>query len=231
MEWGTILAQYRVNELLPERYYSTFCFFCKYNGILTVMFGRKRKTNPDDIHISFVVDNTVMPEYIPLKISKFEIYARNKYSYIRESLGLEIYYWHYRHLYPPIIRKQEDLRFFMHVYNDHNGQPTDKIEKRHYRYVWNTYAFEIKRLIIPKLNADKNREPLTHYYTEAYFKRWVFKNANPELSRLYHGIAYDEALEITGQMIKRIGQTRQSMYSRRNYLKKKQVSNQSERNK
>lgn len=140
-------------------------------------------------------------EYIPTANYKFMDWFRNKYLKARVHFGKDIYYWHIRHTSDPEYRKISDIDFIRHVVEDHDSNPTDLIEKRHYNRAWSLYGTEMK-FVIEELRKDEGTEwedgEFTdgHPYAYGYKKRWFDKYPIVETKLMYHGISMSQHLDL-----------------------------------
>ncbi|MCA9349319.1 hypothetical protein KC878_04250 [Candidatus Saccharibacteria bacterium] len=189
---------------------------------------RKKKTNTDQLHMAFHVGDTMAYEYIPAEVSATYIDFLRYVRWILTKLHKpHYYYWQYRHLYDIQTRKQEDLRFIMHVWQDHQGKPTNRMEKWHYYKAMRLYGSEVEAFVLPKLRCEGKGQAITHEYALAYYKRWLYKDADPELKCFYHGVEIDEIVELIDRMIARTKQSKKRRASRRLYLNKQLAKKQS----
>jgi hypothetical protein len=161
---------------------------------------REPKIDKSAIFISFHYGDTLIREYIPAPISKYELKAREKYRLLQNKMSVPHYYWHYRHLLDPNDRKIEDLKFLIHVYEEHGGTPIDDYERKYYRSVYNLYTAEFNTLILPKLELENEGRGITHPYANAYYKKWL-REKNGNLSRLYHGVDSYEMFDMYTELI------------------------------
>lgn len=160
----------------------------------------KPKVDTSDIFISYHVNGQPQLEYIPPAYNKLEDkYFDLKLRYL-EYAGAPTYYWQYRHFLTPTLRKIEDIKFLIHVYEQHDFAPTDRVEKRHFRNAWNLYHQEFETLIRPKIDQEKEGHGIIHQYALAYYKRWL-KPINPNFTRMYHGVHQYEMLEMYDELL------------------------------
>ncbi len=148
---------------------------------------RERKVDKNALFISFYNGEVLMREYIPAPISKYEFKARKHFRGLQDRLNVPNYYWHFRYLFDPTDRKIEDLKFLIHVYEDHGGTPEDDYERKYYKRVFNLYSAEFNTLIKPKLELENEGKGATHPYANAYYKKWL-REKNGNLTRFYHGV-------------------------------------------
>jgi hypothetical protein len=148
---------------------------------------REPKVDKNALFISFYKGDTLIREYIPAPVSKYESKARIKYRILQDKLNVPNYYWHFRHLLDPDNRKIEDLKFLIHVYEEHGSTPVDDYEKKYYSRVFNLYSAEFNTLIKPKLALNSIGKGANHPYANAYYKKWL-REKNGNLTRLYHGV-------------------------------------------
>lgn len=138
-----------------------------------------------------------VPEYIPPILFKHAYWLREKYIAARTYFGKDIYYWHLRHRASPDFRKVLDIEFIQHVALEHNYQPQDPVERRHYNRVWKLYGHEMK-LVLQEIGRDKDtkwKDPKFrkgHPYAYAYSDKWFLKFPVVERKLLYHGISLDQ---------------------------------------
>lgn len=119
-------------------------------------------------------------EYMPPANYKFVDWFRYKYLNARVHFGKEIYYWHVRHNLLPHIRKVSDIEFIHHVMKDHDQNPTDPVEKRHYKRAWALYGHETNfvtaELAKDEITGWKDGEFTNgHGYAYGYKMRWYEK--------------------------------------------------------
>ena len=154
-----------------------------------------------------------LAEYIPPANYKFMNWFRNKYIRTRNYFGKDIYYWHVRHNLYPNYRKTADIEFIMHVIKDHDQEPTDPIERRHYNRAWALYGHEVK-YVTGEIGKDKdteweNEEILHgHPYAYAYTKQWFEKFPEIESKLLYHGVSVNQYVSLLDLLRERALQRR-----------------------
>lgn len=143
------------------------------------------------------VKGIYVPEYIPSSNFKFMNWVRLKYVFLRQRFGKDIYYWHIRHDLSPEYRKTCDIEFIRHVITDHDSNPKDPVERRHYNRAWALYGPELT-FVLKELEKDTDEEAEKgvstpgHVYAYAYKDNWFKKFLAIERKILYHGIdAYD----------------------------------------
>lgn len=143
-------------------------------------------------------DGTYLEEHIPSNHSlTFKI--RSWLLNFKFDHGINVYYWDFRFLYLPKERKARDLAFIVHVLNDHNGQPSDKKELRHYGSAIKRYQHEVDYFIYKNddgrvLNLKEVK--FKHPYEQAYKKQWGQISEIADFKRLYHGINRGEFIDI-----------------------------------
>lgn len=133
-------------------------------------------------------------EHIPTEYSYLGNRLRDHYAANRSRLGLQLYYWQLRFMFPPKERKVYDLNFMIHVDKDHDGKPDMWMERIHYYFA--------KKRYLPELNFIKSMDMLDwqmehskdiylqkNPYVKAYKQKWIknFKE-NPGWKLLYHGV-------------------------------------------
>lgn len=156
-------------------------------------------------------------EYIPGEHFTFADWLRCKHIYFRDYYHKDIYYWHVRHFIPPISRKVMDIAFILHVIQDHDYEPEDGIERRHFKRAWALYGHEIS-YVLAEIAKDENSEPdsngftFGHPYAYAYTKQWYEKFPEMETKLLYHGIGYNQYIELLDIFIERGQQREIDMY-------------------
>jgi hypothetical protein len=120
----------------------------------------------------------------------------------------------------PRNKKIEDFKFMVHVYQKHGGEPTDKYEKRHYRYVCGLYSNEFTTFILPKLENEDLGRGISHYYAIAYYKKWL-KPINSNVSRMYHGVDKYEMIDMYDELIANIKDQHTKQLFRQRYHDRK----------
>jgi hypothetical protein len=158
--------------------------------------ARGKESNEYVPHISFYTSdkkNFVM-EYIPGDYSNFDYKVRDIWRNFLDIFNVQTYYWQYRHLITPNLRKIHDLQFLIHVWTEHEGLPENRLEREHYRSVWALYGLEFTRLILPKIEIEQENRGVHHPYARAYYKRWL-KPADPRMKQYYHGVGKHDRLE------------------------------------
>ncbi|MCA9344501.1 hypothetical protein KC946_01570 [Candidatus Saccharibacteria bacterium] len=123
-------------------------------------------------------------------------------------------------MFVPDIRKKEDIKFIFHVLEVHEGEPKLYREKLAYNRLCALYKQELDILLIPKYFADVEKEPITHMYARAYFKRWIQKPSS-EWKLTYHGLDFNELLDSEIMAIDIMKKELKSMDNRYNYYKNK----------
>lgn len=159
-------------------------------------------TPPKEPKLHFANDKgEYVAEYIPDANFKFMNWFRNKYLHTRNYFGKDIYYWHVRHNLYPNYRKTADIEFIMHVIKDHDQDPVDPIEKRHYKRAWDLYGHEVK-YVTGEISKDKDTEWENeeirhgHPYAYAYTKQWFEKFPEIESKLLYHGLSFGQYISL-----------------------------------
>jgi hypothetical protein len=162
-------------------------------------------------------------EYIPEPFSKLSFWYRNKYMLTRDRLGMDIYYWHTRHLYDKSTEalKQADIEFILHVIEEHDQYPTDRVERRNYYRAWKLYGHEIKFVVEEMAKDDKQDQfgEMTdgHPYAYGYARKWFNPNILAETKLLYHGLNYYQFLSLLDVFVSRHTQLRND-YAKANGL-------------
>lgn len=147
-------------------------------------------------------DGTEMEEYIPGEVNKYKSWVLVKYGILRSKLGLKVYYWHIRHNHSPHDRKRLDLDFVQHVVMDHNSNPDDPIEKRHFKKAWDLYGFEVNYVLDEfKKSKNKDGEYKLPPEIDVYTKKWYSIYPEPERKFMYHGVKYYEMANYFEQSI------------------------------
>lgn len=178
------------------------------------------KVDKSDISMSFYINNELKHEFIPADVNKFEAFLHRNFRKILDYANVPNYYWHYRYLLDPTNKKIEDLKFMIHVYQKHGGEPTDKYEKRHYSHACRLYANEFTTFIIPKLDNEDVGRGISHYYAVAYYKKWL-KPINSNFSRMYHGVDKYEMLDMYDELMSNIRDQRSKQFFRQRYHDRK----------
>lgn len=136
-------------------------------------------------------------EYVPSANFIFMDWFRWKYIELRVRLGKEIYYWHIRHTLDPYYRKISDVEFIRHVIKDHDQEPKDPVEKRHYARAWRLYGHEMK-FVVEELAKDEDTEwedsefTHGHPYAYGYKNHWFSKFPEPEDKLIFHGLSWGQ---------------------------------------
>lgn len=152
-------------------------------------------------------------EYIPEDHYKFADWLRDKHVYLRNYFHKDIYYWHIRHNIPTYSRKTGDIEFLLHVLKDHDREPEDRMERRHYRRAWLLYGLEVE-YITSEIAKDEDTTwendemRLGHPYAYAYTQQWYEKLPEVETKLLYHGISYDQYASLLDLLVDRAVQRR-----------------------
>ena len=142
-----------------------------------------------------------VPEYIPPAQFKFRNWFRWKYVKLLNYYGKDIYYWHIRHNHYPEYRKTTDIEFLLHVVKDHEYNPTDPTEKKHFDRAWKLYGKELQ-YVLGELAKDEGKEWENsefvhgHPYAYGYKKQWFPKFPEMETKLTYHGVKFHELLDL-----------------------------------
>ena len=148
--------------------------------------GIRPPTNRTELHISFFIDGKLLNEYIPANIPRWQYWILDKRINYRINHGKPIYYNHVRYLMPHDIKKMQDLNFLKHVFEIHDGQPTDSTEYKIFERLYEYYELEYEYLVRPKYDAEKENRGVEDVYARAYYRKWLRKKI-PEISLQYHG--------------------------------------------
>ena len=133
-------------------------------------------------------DGMEMEEYIPGEVNKYKSWVLVKYGILRSKLGLNVYYWHIRHNHSPHDRKRLDLDFVQHGVLDHDSNPDDPIEKRHFQKAWKLYGFEVNYALEEFKKLKKAEVQKFTPELEAYLERWHTYYKEPDRKLMYHGM-------------------------------------------
>lgn len=138
-------------------------------------------------------------EYIPGTYKKSTKKIVFWYNILRNKLGLNLYYWHMRDIYPPLDRKIKDLEFIQHVIEQHDGKPKLLMEKVHFNIAWSLYGREYNYIQQTEKDEELLKESTKdvyyqkHPYVVAYKKRWrSYAKDDSEWTTLYHGLKLRE---------------------------------------
>jgi len=143
--------------------------------------------------------NNYHAERIPIDTGAFI----KKFSRLRivvlSILGRDLYWKHVRYLCDVEDMKRLDLQFLKHVEDDHAGQPEDTVERRMYEHFKLVYKNEYEWI----------KHELAHEYTSeyamAYRARWLDRTVIPEWKLLFHGVSWNESLNIIEEDLKQQG--------------------------
>ncbi len=136
-------------------------------------------------------------EYMPSANFIFMDWFRWKYIGLRVRFDKDVYYWHIRHTIDPFYRKSSDIEFIRHVIKEHDQNPTDPVERRHYKRAWRLYGHEMK-FVTEELAKDEGTEwedgefTNGHAYAYGYKKQWFNKFPEPEDKLMYHGLSWGQ---------------------------------------
>lgn len=182
------------------------------------------ETEKSLMHISYYVGRELHTEYIPRRTSRFGFCAFQLYRRVLNKFGVPHYYIHYRHLYSGPTRKAEDFRFLMHVIADHDEQPEDHYERRHFERILALYEPEFSALIRPIIGKDYKKAGVADNYIRAYYRNWLTKQTSPDLRRLYHGVEGYEMVELLPKLYRNSDTHRSRVLKRINYHQKRAKS-------
>jgi len=189
----------------------------------------EKRVDKSTFFLTFYVNGKPYTEHIPTEIGKLEASLRTEYRKILDKFGTAHYYWHYQQYFTSKLKKSEDLLFMQHVYEEHEGDPKDKHEKKYFNKMVQLYGIEYYTLVAPKIALEKESKTATHDYALAYYKRWLAK-PTPNMKRLYHGIDEYEVVEILQDIISIHKRERSKMRNKENYLLRKLRKNRTTKN-
>lgn len=133
-------------------------------------------------------------EYVPGLNHRWMDLLHMHYLLLRMRFNRPIYYWHIRSLKNPIQRKRYDLMFAAHVITEHDGEATDKVERKHYKRVQSRYGAELD-YFKPVFEAHRAGErAYWDTYAQAYADMWI-RESFPGLKVLFHGMSLPEFIE------------------------------------
>lgn len=162
-------------------------------------------------------------EYLPPINHKLTDWVRYKYLKLRRQMGKDVYYWHVRQIFEPLIRKRMDISFILHVYSAHNAEPEDPVERRHFKRAWRLYGNEINPVfegIIKNSKKKSNKDyQKIHGYIKAYTRLWFESDQSVEFKLLYHGIKLNEFLELLDMLANREKQEKKFRKSKKRFSK------------
>ncbi len=147
-------------------------------------------------------------EYIPPVNSEFTNWFRTMHYKARVFLGKDIYYWHIRHWFGPIGRKQEDIEFLYHVLKTHGGKPVEPVEKRHFNRAFRHYGNEFA-YVMSQVSKEENNKSKVNASLEAdpqvdlYLKRWLNMAYDADYTVVYHGISRAQYRDLTKLLYER----------------------------
>ena len=151
------------------------------------MFHLEPIKNYNEMRVSIPTAESLKYEYVPGEYTNFENWLFGRYIVFLYKHGRKHYYWHYRFCLSIKNRKSEDLLFLIHVYQEHDGKPTDRCEEKFYNKLLREYRNEFEYLIRPKIELESKGKGIADVYAQAYYKKWL-RQKTPNMKRLYHGV-------------------------------------------